>query len=82
MAEIWVSFTERIKKKNKGKGGRVLCFIQHRDRYYIIISSWLSGNMAFSISGYRHYLFIDAFFKRHTRYSIANLHRVDTIKYT
>lgn len=41
----------------------MLCFIQHRDRYYIIISSWLFGNMAFSISRYRHYLFIDAFLK-------------------
>lgn len=68
-------------RKKEGVQGW-LDFIRHRDRYYIIISSWLPGNMAFSISEYRHYLFIDAFLKRHTRYSVAILHRVDTIKYT
>lgn len=49
------------KKKRSGLKRGTLGFNQDGVRYYIIVSSLLSGNMAFSISRERHYLFIDAF---------------------
>lgn len=47
--------------------------------YHFIMAFWQYGFFNQRIQT----LFIHrCIFKRHTRYSIANLHRVDTIKYT
>lgn len=60
--------------------GALLCSTQGQILHYHFIMAF--GQYGFFNQRIQTLFIHGCIFKRHTRYSIANLHRVDTIKYT